>query len=132
MYQKCSSGATKLCICAVMIKVGDDSLTIDKCRRSGGSDVVVPTVTFYKVGDLTTGLKIFVDRGGRDIKVSKTINVNFRTLKDLFVYNGMINREVGILSETLVICIRLVNRVEGNNDLSKKPYKVIVDILLRS
>jgi hypothetical protein len=115
-----------------MIKVGDDSLTIDKCRRSGGSDVVVPTVTFYKVGDLTTGLKIFVDRGGRDIKVSNTINVNFRTLKDLFVYNGMINREVGILSETLVICIRLVNRVEGNNDLSKKLYKVIVDILLRS
>lgn len=85
MYQKCSSGASNLCICAVMIKVGDDSLTIDKCRRSGGSDVVVPTVTFYKVGDLTTGLKIFVDRGGRDIKVSNSINVIFRSLKYLFM-----------------------------------------------
>lgn len=57
-------------MCAVMVKVGGNSLTVDKCRRSGqASPPTVPNVAFYKSEDLADGLHMFLDNGGREIKV---------------------------------------------------------------
>lgn len=70
LYQTCSPSDSNLCICAVMVRVGDDSLTIDKCRRSGQTGAVAPSALFYKSGQIAEGFRIYVANDGQIVRVS--------------------------------------------------------------
>lgn len=53
-----------------MVRVGDDSLTIDKCRRSGQTGAVAPSALFYKSGQIAEGFRIYVANDGQIVRVS--------------------------------------------------------------
>ncbi|XP_052102318.1 uncharacterized protein LOC127735918 isoform X2 [Mytilus californianus] len=69
LYQTCSPTDSNLCICAVMVRVGDDSLTIDKCRRSGQTGVIAPSALFYKSGQIAEGFRIYVANNGQIVRL---------------------------------------------------------------
>ncbi|XP_063434047.1 uncharacterized protein LOC134715647 isoform X2 [Mytilus trossulus] len=69
LYQTCSPSDSNLCICAVMVRVGDDSLTIDKCRRSGQTGAVAPSALFYKSGQIAEGFRIYVANDGQIVRL---------------------------------------------------------------
>ena len=67
------------CNCGVAVRVGDDVVVIDKCRRAlqnpfGGNVVQTRRIHRHRLlqgGSFASGLKIYEHNNGRDFSVSR-------------------------------------------------------------